>query len=640
MTAVADPKSLKSKTKAPYKSLKTSQFKTRKSLKIKKSNKVAHPTNSPSKRHGKSNTLHQSKAPSLFHGTNKSIKPTSAVVNHFTPSPFFSSKTSTNPPSWITTDLTTYPTIQHFAAYTEKPSHGRMTPSSLPTSPYLNNLITPTPSIEPSDGKVNHLTPTPSSYTPRSVSPRYSTSPSLYSFPYTTLKPSDSTSRHFTIQPTFVSTINPIAQHNAVSAKPSVPSIATFTPSSSMPTHYKQLSQAISLAPSIKPSVTIVIASTPSPSHHTAESSSPHRSTEPSVTVYPSPSLVSSVLPSAKPSGERFPSVAPSVHLKSTPSVLPSNVDLSTPTPKYTTTTQSAAGSTSKPTGQDTGSSSVHHVPRSMNPSTPVERRFVTYIPSIKPSFAIVYKTPPSSSLSSTSPSVRSHSSSTVAPSSSIAYTSSTQPSHKFSSKPAESTTVKSTVVPTSSSSRLISSVPSISSSEILLDPSSKNPIAAPSQSPSPSTLLAPTTKPSTGFGSDSHSRNTRKPSYSSSMSSSASPTVEPILTLINTNQCIVSDQGNFGNVSINNTSIFIDYKYELTTNLTVMNNSKISLAMVTVALEKTVSSLLLPLLFHSCDNSTKLPSLRTRRLESVDVLGISSTPQDIITLGKFFISV
>jgi hypothetical protein len=76
-----------------------------------------------------------------------------------------------------------------------------------------------------------------------------------------------------------------------------------------------------------------------------------------------------------------------------------------------------------------------------------------------------------------------------------------------------------------------------------------------------------------------------------------------------------------------------------MTLNVTIMNITGTSVEMVVASLEKAISSLLLPLHIRGCEIPSQVSTLRTRRLESVDVLGISASPQDIISSGKFFLS-
>jgi len=189
------------------------------------------------------------------------------------------------------------------------------------------------------------------------------------------------------------------------------------------------------------------------------------------------------------------------------------------------------------------------------------------------------------------------------------------------------------------------------------------------STSSTPSTVTVPAPQPSSAFGSNFPTWKTREPSYTNSARtmltekptasltgmrskelptplptamfseiSSASPTLEPSTAPTTVaNRCFTSDQGNFGNLSTNSTPI--DYKYEMTLNVTVMNITGTSVEMVVASLEKAISSLLLPLLIRGCGIPSQVSTLRTRRLESIDVLGIGASPQDIISSGKFFLS-
>ena len=177
-------------------------------------------------------------------------------------------------------------------------------------------------------------------------------------------------------------------------------------------------------------------------------------------------------------------------------------------------------------------------------------------------------------------------------------------------------------------------------------------------RSSSPSGLQTPSRHPSTDSSISQNPFHTADPSNSSNKPrtvkpSTASPSLKPtslyseeptvyssrLTTLAPTipNRCVISAEGDFGHLSTNDTMLFVDYKYELTTNATIMNETGASQGMVAAIIEKSLSTFLVPLLFKSCDNY--MQAHRTRRIESADLVGISASPEDILSLGNVFIS-
>jgi hypothetical protein len=117
----------------------------------------------------------------------------------------------------------------------------------------------------------------------------------------------------------------------------------------------------------------------------------------------------------------------------------------------------------------------------------------------------------------------------------------------------------------------------------------------------------------------------------------SISPTVKetPTMKKIESDNCTASLDGSYGSMSDTASSpVTIDYKYELGINETLKSTLNSSTMDVVNDIEIAIINLLVKRLFSKC--SPGLQQARNlRTVLSDSVLGISTSPQDLISEGK-----
>ena len=605
---------------------------------------------------------------------------------------------NTNQP---TIDFSSMPSDQPLHASTGQPTQRKLH-SPAPSSPRLASVTTLRPSLKPTLPLINHLTPVPSpKATKSSVISKSSPPTDSSSYKSKTTAPSSSDSSQFlkriaSFEPTAGSTepslIKSTAQpsHSLSTRKisSSVPSIDTVT---------NNLSPAPSFSTVQPPSPYYYYYYTDSPSAYPSKDMTAG-STEPSLiksTIQPSHSLSTRKIPSSVPSIDTVTnnlSPAPSSSMVQPPSpyyyyyytdspsaypskdmtAAPNNSKILTPSDKDTGTHSPTKYFWPNPTIQPTMESSM--TPTS-GPSVGLDNS-ITVAPSMSPS--VLFLAPSNdiptvipSNLWSTIPSTIDRVP-TPQPSLNLRFPSvsghimkTNQPTNNKESL-IGLTAVPSGMAseePTAWSGNQFTPLSSMSPSAMPFGASRSIPTVIPSVHTSyfPSPAHYSSLQPFGGWKSSIAPMETKEPlfnfnkivttaptssrtgvqskiSLTQHPTSSGSPSHQPNTSQTLMSRCIVSDEGNFGNHSENNSFILFDYKYEMIANNTVIGDSSFSLITIVNLIEKSISSLLLPLLFSSCKTPSSLPLLRARRLETVNVLGISAAPEDIIMSGIYSI--